>query len=173
VRWRPFELNPNLPGGKGYDKMNYYEQRFGADMVGRMIPRMKAVAEEYGIKMEYGGHIGNTFNSHRLIWKAREEGGSDLQDKVVESLFKAYFEENKSLGELTVLEDCASRAGYSDSLEFLRSELGEHEVKEEIQLFGRDFQCTGVPMFIIDDGKFILNGAQESDQFLRVFAKLS
>jgi predicted DsbA family dithiol-disulfide isomerase len=92
---------------------------------------------------------------------------------VVESLFKAYFEENKSLGELTVLEDCASRAGYSDSLEFLRSELGEHEVKEEIQLFGRDFQCTGVPMFIIDDGKFILNGAQESDQFLRVFAKLS
>ena len=152
--------------------MNYYEQRFGAGMVQRMIPQMKAVAEEYGIKMEYGGHIGNTFNSHRLIWKAREVGGSDLQEKVVESLFKAYFEENRSLGEQTVLEDCASRAGYSDSTEFLsNSELGKHEVKDEMQQFGRDFQCTGVPMFIID-GKFVLNGAQESDQFLRVFAKL-
>mmetsp|Transcript_11204 Transcript_11204/g.19147 ORF Transcript_11204/g.19147 Transcript_11204/m.19147 type:complete len:154 (+) Transcript_11204:373-834(+) len=152
--------------------MNYYEQRFGAGMVQRMIPQMKAVAEEYGIKMEYGGHIGNTFNSHRLIWKAREVGGSDLQEKVVESLFKAYFEENRSLGEQTVLEDCASRAGYSDSSGFLsNSELGKHEVKDEMQQFGRDFQCTGVPMFIID-GKFVLNGAQESDQFLRVFAKL-
>ena len=133
---------------------------------------MKAVAEEYGIKMEYGGHIGNTFNSHRLIQKAREVGGSDLQEKVVESLFKAYFEENRSLGEQAVLEDCASRAGYSDSSGFLsNSELGKHEVKDEMQQFGRDFQCTGVPMFIID-GKFVLNGAQESDQFLRVFAKL-
>lgn len=173
MRWRPFELNPNLPEGKGYDKMNYYEQRFGADMVRRMIPRMKAVAEEYGINMEYGGYIGNTFNSHRLIWKAREVGGSDLQEKVVESLFKAYFEENKSLGEEVVLEECASRAGFSDSLEFLsQSELGKHEVKQEMQQYGHDFQCSGVPMFIID-GKYVLNGAQESDQFLRVFAKLS
>eukprot|EP00986_Skeletonema_menzelii_P000161 scaffold34_cov92-Skeletonema_menzelii.AAC.2 len=153
VRWRPFELNPNLPEGKGYDKMNYYEQRFGADMVRRMVPRMKAVAEEYGINMEYGGYIGNTFSSHRLIWKAREE--------------------NKSLGEQVVLEECASRAGFSDSLEFLsQSELGKHEVKQEMQQYGHDFQCSGVPMFIID-GKYVLNGAQESDQFLRVFAKLS
>ena len=40
-----------------------------------------------------------------------------------------------------------------------------------MQQYGRNFQCTGVPMFIID-GKFVLNGAQESDQFLRVFSKL-
>jgi len=141
-------------------------------MVGRMIPRMKSVAKEYGIKMEYGGHIGNTFNSHRLIWKAREVGGSNLQEKVVESLFKAYFEENKSLGEQTVLEECASRAGYADFSAFLsNSELGMQEVREEMQTYGHNFQFTGVPMFIID-GKFVLNGAQESDQFLRVFAKL-
>jgi len=152
--------------------MSYYEQRFGSDMVGRMIPRMKSVAKEYGIKMEYGGHIGNTFNSHSLIWKAREVGGSNLQEKVVEILFKAYFEENKSLGEQTVLEECASRAGYADSSAFLsNSELGMQEVREEMQTYGHNFQCTGVPMFIID-GKFVLNGAQESDQFLRVFAKL-
>ena len=152
--------------------MNYYEQRFGPDSVRRMIPRMKAVAEEHGIQMEYGGHVGNTFNSHRLIWKAREVGGSEMQEKVVESLFKAYFEENKSLGEQTVLEDCANRAGYMDSSAFLsNSELGRQEVKEEMQQYGRNFQCTGVPMFIID-GKFVLNGAQESDQFLRVFSKL-
>lgn len=64
VRWRPFELNPNLPKGKGYDKMQYYESKFGPAMVRSMIPRMKAVAEEYGIHMEYGGSVGNTLDSH-------------------------------------------------------------------------------------------------------------
>ena len=80
-------------------------------MVRSMIPRMQATAEEYGINMKYGGYVSNTFDSHRLIWKARELGGSDLQDKVVNQLFRAYFEENKSIGELTVLEECATKAG--------------------------------------------------------------
>eukprot|EP00956_Cyclotella_meneghiniana_P040687 scaffold202735_cov23-Cyclotella_meneghiniana.AAC.1 len=58
---------------------------------------MKGVAAEHGIEMEYGGTVGNTFDSHRLIWLAREVGGSELQDSVVERLFKAYFVENKSI----------------------------------------------------------------------------
>ena len=153
--------------------MQYYESKFGADRIASMIPRMKAVAEEHGISMNYGGSVGNTFDSHRLIWKAREVGGSELQDKVVESIFKAYFEENKSLGETEVLQECATRAGFEQTSEFLsNSELGSNEVRLEMQEYGRAFQCTGVPMFVVD-GKFVLNGAQESDAFLRTFAKLA
>ena len=40
-----------------------------------MIPRMKGVAAEHGIEIQYGGTVGNTFDSHRLIWLAREVGG--------------------------------------------------------------------------------------------------
>lgn len=36
------------------------------------------------------GLTGNTYNSHRLIAYAAEQG-LDVQDKVVEELFKAYF----------------------------------------------------------------------------------
>lgn len=137
-----------------------------------MIPQMKAVAEEYGIQMEYGGYVGNTLDSHRLIWKAYEVGGSELQDKVVEQLMKAYFEESKSLGEQTVLEECASKAGYEQSHDFLsNSQLGTEEVRSEMQEYGRAHQCSGVPMFIVD-GKVKLSGAQEPDAFLRVFGKL-
>lgn len=147
-----------------------------------MVPQMKAVAAEHGIQMEYGGFVGNTLDSHRLIWKAREVGGSELQDKVVESLFKAYFEENKSLGEQQVLEDCATRAGLlscddgdkqSSIYEFLSSsaQLGTMEVRKEMQEYGRAFRCSGVPMFIVD-GSAVLNGAQESDAFLKTFERL-
>jgi len=150
--------------------MEYYESKFGAARVRGMIPQMKAVAEEHGIKMDYGGHVGNTLDSHRLIWKARELGGSELQDKVVEQIFKAYFEENKSLGEQVVLEECAFKAGYKESSDFLsNSKLGTQEVQQEKREYGRE--CTGVPMFVVD-GKVEMSGAQESDAFLKVFETL-
>lgn len=137
-----------------------------------MIPRMTAVANEHGIDMKYEGRVGNTFDSHRLIWRAREDGGSELQDKVVESLFQAYFEEGKSLGETTVLRDCALNAGMENSSPLWADPvLGKEEVRAEIVSYGREFECTGVPMFIVD-GKYVLNGAQEGHQFLRVFEKL-
>jgi hypothetical protein len=44
--------------------MEHYNAKFGPAMVETMIPRMKAVARQYGIQMEYGGHVGNTFDSH-------------------------------------------------------------------------------------------------------------
>ena len=150
--------------------MEYYESRFGPT-IRNMIPRMKATAAEYGIKMEYGGHVGNTLDSHRLIMKSREIGGSELQDKVVNELFRAYFEENKSLGELSVLEECAKKAGYAEANEFLSNTLGTSEVRDEMDKYGRANGCTGVPMFIVDN-KYKLSGAQEPDAFLRVFGKL-
>ena len=103
-------------------------------------------------------------------------GGSELQDKVVERLFRAYFEENRSLGEHSVLEMCAREAGLSSEDDNIRdflsnSELGLREVKQEMQDYGRAYQCSGVPMFIID-GKITLSGAQEPDAFLSVFGRL-
>lgn len=100
-------------------------------------------------------------------------GGSELQDKVVERLFRAYFEENHSLGEHSVLEMCAKEAGLSDMEPYFlsNSELGTREVMQEMQDYGRAYQCSGVPMFIID-GKVKLSGAQEPDAFLRVFGRL-
>ena len=95
-----------------------------------------------------------------------------MQDKVVQQLFRAYFEENKSLGELSVLEECATKAGYEQSHDFMSNvHLGTSEVRQEMQDYGRAFQCTGVPMFIVD-GKVKLSGAQEPDMFLRVFESL-
>lgn len=100
-------------------------------------------------------------------------GGSELQDKVVERLFRAYFEENQSLGEHSVLQLCAREAGLLDNVnDFLsNSDLGNREVQQEKQVYGRAYQCTGVPMFIID-GKIKLSGAQEPDAFLSVFGRL-
>jgi len=153
--------------------MEYYYSKFGEDTVKKMIPRMKATALEHGINMNYGGTVGNTFDSHRLIWLAREVGGSELQDKVVESLFKAYFEDNKSIEERDVLQECAVESGLGDECREMLSSvaMGCDEVMREKEEYGRAFQCSGVPMFIVN-GQFVLHGAQEDTAFLRVFGKL-
>ncbi len=73
---------------------------------------------------KWGGRIGNTRDSHRLIELAWSEGGAALQDRVVEALFHAYFEAEANLGDEAVLLAAAVKAGMDESRvrAFLRSD---------------------------------------------------
>ena len=176
VLWRPFQLNATAPKGKGVNKMEMYIEKFGKSRMDAMLPQMKETGLKEGINFSYGGYTGNTFDSHRLIWKAKEVGGIDLQDKVVESLFKAYFEEEKSMGDLSVLIDCANRVeGMMDDVsvkEFLeQSNNGKNETLKELEEYRRVYGVSGVPFFIFNE-KYSLSGAQPPDEILSVFKKL-
>ena len=171
VNWRPFQLNPSAPTGRGVDKQEMYIQKFGRERVEAMIPRMLATGKttDPPIHFSYGGFTGNTFNSHRVIFAAKEMGGAALQDKVVEQLFKAYFEDEQSMGEDAVLLDYANRAGMdTTAISAILSDEKMHSdaVRQEMKSFGQ--HCSGVPFFIIDN-KFALSGAQEADTLLDVF----
>jgi predicted DsbA family dithiol-disulfide isomerase len=141
-----------------------------------MIDNMKEIGEEVGISFSYGGSIGNSFDSHRLIWKAREEGGSKLQNQMVDAIFQAYFEEEKSLGVTSVLVDCAKNAGMepsvvSDLLSPQGISIGRNEVEQELREFAMKWNCSGVPLFIVG-GKYPLSGAQPVAAFEKVFEKI-
>lgn len=185
VRWRPYQLNPDAPKGRGVNKMEMYIQKFGKARVDAMLPYMKKTGLEDDIKFSYGGHTGNTFDSHRLIWKAREVGGSELQDKIVESLFQAYFEEEKSMGEVDVLKSCIERAMTTNDnndtntaadvtttlKEFVDDpNNGKDETMEELKEFRRG--VSGVPFFIFNN-KYSVSGAQPADELLSIFEELS
>jgi predicted DsbA family dithiol-disulfide isomerase len=174
VRWRPFQLNDGLPKGKGMDKMEMYSQLYGEEKIKAMVPYMKQVGEEVGIDFSYGGFIGNTFDSHRFIWKAREIGGSELQNKMVDALFAAYFENEESVGDPEVLEACADKAGMpKEATEALLKDesLGKSEVEKERKEFLTKWNCRGVPLFVID-GKYPLSGAQPPEAFDEIFEEL-
>jgi len=169
--WRPFQLDSTLPKGRGKPKIEAYEEKFGPQMVASMVPRMIKVGKEVGINFSYGGYIGNTFDSHRFIWQARETGGSAMQDAMVEALFKAYFEEEKSMGDPGVLRECAQTAGMPPEItEKLLNDprIGEAEVERERRHFRSKWNCTGVPLFIVD-GRFPMSGAQPAEAFDIVF----
>jgi len=152
--------------------MEMYNKKFGKSRMEQMLPAMKKTGLSEGINFSYGGYTGNTFDSHRLIWKAYQDGGVELQDKVVESLFKAYFEEEKSMGEPSVLIDCAKRAGMENTKKFIENEdAGKEETLKDLEEYRRAYGVTGVPFFIFNN-KYSFSGAEPRNKILSIFKEL-
>ena len=135
-----------------------------------MVPRMKEVGRKVGIEFSYGGNIGNTFDSHRLIRDALRRGGASLQNEVVEELMHAYFEEEKCLSSSDVLQSCATKAGIDAESIINDPDFLAEEVRAEISHFS--VMAQGVPFFIINN-KFSFSGAQPPDVLLDMFARIT
>ena len=153
----------------------------------QMIPYMAAVGGSVGIKFKYGGKIGNTRDSHRLIAFAGEKG-SEMQDRLVEMLFHAYFEINEDISDKTVLARIAAEAGVfgskEEGLEFLKSEMLGPKVDKEVDYNQYRRGINGVPHFIIEGEMLVDNddadvldqeevgGAQDPRVFEQIFSQI-
>ena len=65
--------------------------------------------------ISFGGMTGNSFNSHRLIWKAGQLG-SEPQNVAVEELMRSYFCDEQFLNDPSVLIAAGSKAGITVSV---------------------------------------------------------
>jgi predicted DsbA family dithiol-disulfide isomerase len=171
VHWKPFQLNPTMPPG-GMSRKEYREKKFGSPkVVEEMDLRMKAVGTEEGIPfaLDRIEKTPNTFDAHRLIWQAGQEG---VQDAVVEGLFRAFFTQGRDIGDRSALVDIGVKAGLDRaSLEaFLTSDEGVKDVRAE-EAKAREIGVDAVPYFIIG-GKIAVPGAQSPDVFLEAFRSL-
>jgi predicted DsbA family dithiol-disulfide isomerase len=174
VRWRPFYLDPTLPR-EGVDKMALYNRKFGEQRMAQMIPHMQKVGLADGITFDYGGKVAATTDAHRLIELSWSKGGASLQDKVVEELFKDYFERQGNLGSADVLAAAGARAGLGTEEEvraFLSSRELTEEVERDVVAFARRYRINGVP-FTVMDGRYGVSGAQDAEAFLEVFEELA
>lgn len=152
----------------------------------QMIPYMAAVGGSIGIRFKYGGKIGNTRDSHRLIAEAGARGG-DLQDRLVNKLFNAYFEVNDDISSKDTLAKIATEVGLfkdqQEGLEFLKSEKRGAEVDREVEFNQYRRGISGVPHFIIEGtisrtiksdnvDQQEVGGAQDPKVFEQIFAQL-
>ena len=155
---------------EGMDRQEYRQKKFGGPKaVEEMDWRMVAVGKEEGIPfaLDKIRRSPNTFDAHRLMWLAGEEG---VQEKVAEALFRAFFTEGQDIGDRAVLAEIGRAAGLERAAEFLDSDRGVKEVQEE-ERKGREIGVEAVPTFIIG-GKYLISGAQNSEVFLEAFRSL-
>ena len=164
VHWRPYMLDPSIPRS-GVDRKAYMEAKFGTGPgLGEAHARLEALGGVVGINYNFGAVkvSPNTMNAHRLIrWAA--QAGPGIQNKAVDWLFRAYFEEGKDIGAADVLTDIARESGMDPAIveTLLPTDAEEAGVIGEIAQ-AKQLGVTGVPCFIINQ-KYAVSGAQTPD----------
>ncbi|KAG2483465.1 hypothetical protein HYH03_017648 [Edaphochlamys debaryana] len=169
VRWLPFQLNPDAPR-EGANKLQYYYEKFGPDRVAQFMPRMEQVFAEIGAKYSLGGLTGNTMDGHRLLtWS--EQFGPAAQNALAEECFKAYFSEERYIGDRAVLLDCVGKAGLDVAAAARVLDDPQAFAAETRALMQRGRGVGGVPYFVVEK-RYKMSGAQPSEVFEELFDQL-
>jgi predicted DsbA family dithiol-disulfide isomerase len=174
VRWRAFQLNPDIPAG-GVDRRSYLEQKFGGPERAKQIyARIKAAGEEVGISFNFDLIVRqpNTVDAHRLIAWAQDNDPA-VSDALIERLFRAYFVEGIDIGNIDALARLAGDAGFDATAAraWLASDAGRAAIEAEEQR-ARALGVTGVPFFVFNQ-RLAVSGAQPSEVLLGAMKQAS
>jgi predicted DsbA family dithiol-disulfide isomerase len=164
VNWRPFQLDPTIPPA-GKDRRDYMLEKFGSEERIREIhARIEPLGAAEGISFAFDAIkvAPNTLDAHRVIrWAGA--AGEDVQNRLVQKLFRLNFEEGKNLGDPSVLTEAAREAGMDAAIveTLLPTDADVEAVRGEIATASR-MGVTGVPCFLLE-GKYAVMGAQDAD----------
>ena len=167
VRWRPFQLQPDLPAD-GLPWRPFAEHKFGgwdaAQDSFRYVERA-ARTDDIEFRFEDIARAANTTDAHRLLLFAETRGRTA---SIAEALFRAYFTEGRDIGDLDTLVEIGAAEGLDegDVRAFLESDLGRAEVQAAQEAAER-MGISGVPFYIIDR-RYALSGAQPEQAFREV-----
>lgn len=169
IRFRPFELDPNVPRG-GADYKTYMKQRFGSDSGKARSNEMKAALIQYGqdegipFNFDRITRRPNSFNAHRLVGWAQGQG-KGLKAK--ETLFEAYFSKGLDIGDHETLMTLAAKIGLDTNIiaDLLVSDADVERTREEMNMF-RQMGVAGVPTFIAHR-QIAVQGAESSEKIAR------
>ncbi len=153
------------------DKQTLYKAKFGEDRAAMIINRLKETGAAVGIKFSFRGKTGNTRNSHRLIQLGKSKS-PEVQTRIVEELFEAYFEKEQDITSLEVLKSAGVNAGINETevMDWLNSDKGGKQVDEEV-MEARMERISGVPNYTVN-GRYEVGGAQDPEVFLSLFEKI-
>lgn len=172
VRWRAYQLSPDLPA-EGVDAAEYFAKKFGSlERIRQIQGRVAEVGLGDGIRFDFEAQrrASNTRLAHRLVKLAARRGlGSDAK----EALFRGHFEEGIDVGSLEACLGLFEKHGVAIDPAVLRQEIadgeGDAEVQVDLQL-AQQIGVTGVPFFI-GNGIVAMSGAQDPATFRRFLAK--
>jgi predicted DsbA family dithiol-disulfide isomerase len=164
MRWHPFQLNPEMPVD-GLDRRLYRSAKFGSwEQSQRLDAQVAAAGKEVGIEFRHDliKRTPNTFRGHVLLAAALREG-LQIQDRVAERLFQAYFMKGEDVGDPTTLLKIAREFGVTSlsRVEDLDSPALMGEVKEAERM-AASAGIRGVPQ-IVFQGTVVATGAQQEE----------
>ena len=173
IHFQPFELAPTMQRG-GESMLEHLGKKYGqsAEQTKAAQARIMARAAEVGFKMVRDGEtrIYNTFDAHRLLHWAEEEG---RQAALKNALFSAYFTERQALDDPDVLIAAAGSAGLDAdrAREVLESGRYSDEVRIAEQRW-REAGIDSVPAVIIND-RYLISGGLPAETFEKALREIA
>lgn len=174
LTYKPFELNPDMPA-VGEKAVEHLMRKYGrtAEEVAAGKAMQIARGEAIGFKfdLEKRSHFYNTFDAHRLLLWALQEGRQIALKKI---LLRAYFAEGQNPSDQETLVRLAVEAGLDEdgAREVLTSGAFGSEVRE-LEDFYRQHGINSVPAMVLN-GRHLVSGSQSVEyyeQMLRQMAK--
>lgn len=180
VRWRPFELNPDMPEtGEEQGAHLARKYRRSPEETEAVRGQMKAIADSAGVSLAFEGDgdappamMWNTFAAHCLLAWALEAYGPDKQTELKLALFRAHFNQRRRIGARDVLLDVAEEVGLDrdGALAALSDPaIGARVRAEEKQAW--DMNISGVPAMVVQ-GKFLIPGAQAPETYVTALRRV-
>lgn len=169
VVWHAFELNPAAP--RESNREGPYAERLAKKYgmspkeAQSRIDHLVGVGKADGLELDFARiRPGNTFDAHRLVHYAREEG---KQDAVKERFLRGYLSEGEAIGDPEVVARLAVDAGLD--AERVNAILASNDYTREVRSDEAEAQrlgIHGVPFFVVG-GRYAISGAQPAELIAR------
>ncbi|MCU7250153.1 DsbA family oxidoreductase [Pseudomonas koreensis] len=173
LTYKPFELNPDMPA-EGEPAVQHLMRKYGrsaADVAAgkkMQIERGKAIGFEFDL--EKRTHFYNTFDAHRLLLWAAQEGKQVALKKI---LLRAYFRDGENPSDRPTLARLASEAGLdaARARKVLASDEFASEVRQ-LQALYRQHGINSVPALILN-GTHLVSGSQSVEYYEQMLRQLA
>jgi predicted DsbA family dithiol-disulfide isomerase len=175
LHFQPFELNPQM-AAEGEDVGEHLTRKYGISeaQIAQNGEAIRARGEALGFTFDMARRrrIYNTFDAHRLLHWAGEQGAAP-QRALKHALLRAYFSDGEDVSSAQVLAQAAEEVGLDGAR--ARAILGSDEYAEAVraqQAFYRQQGIQAVPSVIFND-RHLLQGGQPVELFEQALRQLS
>ncbi|CAM3496079.1 DsbA family oxidoreductase [Paracidovorax anthurii] len=176
VHFQPFELNPRMEAG-GQDIGEHLAEKYGASPE-QLAQTQQAIAERgaalgFAFNMDRRSRIYNTFDAHRLLHWAGEEGGPRAQAALKHALFRAYFTDGNDPGDHALLERLAAGAGLDARRAAQVLASGQYaDAVRELEALYQQHGIHSVPAVIVND-RHLIQGGQPPEVFEQALRQIA
>ena len=176
MHFHPFELNPQM-GPEGQDVTEHLTQKYGSTPEQqaqiRATIRERGAEAGFAFKPEGRGRIWNTFDAHRLLLWAGEEGAPGQQHALKKALLTAYHGRAESPADHAVLLAAVVDVGLDATR--AREVLGSDAFAQEVRERERFYNSQGihsVPAVIVND-RHLISGGQPAEVFEQALRQIA
>ncbi|TVY81432.1 hypothetical protein LSUE1_G001777 [Lachnellula suecica] len=178
IKYFPYQLYPEA-SQEGEGKYEWYKKSKYGDSEDKMkmyVTLMTAYGVSAGINYKFHGIVANTLPAHRVIQHFQETKGPEVADKLVISLYRQYFEEEKHPSSQETLLAACKEAGI-DEKEAKTVVEDESEGLMETKMLIREQVSNGVdsvPVITFEGMRrdVTITGANEVEDYVKALQQI-